>query len=275
MSFGPLVSAAWLHEHLGEPDLRVIDLRWYLAHPAAGRANHLQGHIPGAAFCDVDSDINGPDGPGRHPLPGRAQFEAAMRACGVDRGDRVVAYDDTGGSIAARLWFLLPWFGHPDAAVLDGGIQAWGGPLESGAVTPEPGDFVAAEPPRDRILSFADVAMRGEVVLLDARVSERYRGEVEPTGVRAGHIPGARSAPWPGNLKPDGTFKAPEDLRAQYQALGVEGPNAVAYCGSGVTACHDLLALEIAGLRGARLYEGSWSEWAVRAGAPVATGAEP
>ena len=275
MSFGPLVSAAWLHENLAGPGLLVVDLRWYLADPAAGRANHRAGHIPGARFGDIDGELGGHEGPGRHPLPARGQFEAEMRRLGMNRGDRVVAYDDTGGSIAARLWFLLRWFGHPAVAVLDGGLQAWGGPLEEGEVAAAPGDFEAAPPPRDRVVSYEDVAALRDAVLLDARTFERYTGAVEPTGVAAGHIPGAKSAYWGDNLGPDGLFKSPAELRVRFLALGAHGPDTVVYCGSGVTSCHDLLALEIAGLAGARLYEGSWSEWATTEGAPIATGAEP
>ncbi len=272
---GPLVDAAWLAEHLAGPGLVVADMRWYLERPAEGRVNYERGHIPGAVFCDVDGAING-RGPGRHPLPGRRQFQDAMRAIGVNRRDLVVAYDDTGGSIAARLWFLLRYFGHPGVKVLDGGLQTWGGPLEPGVVTRPAGDFVAAEPRRDWVMTFDDVAnLPPGRVLVDARAHERYTGQIEPTGVRAGHIPGARSAAWKGNLDGEGRFKPPAELRRRFEELGATGENTVAYCGSGVTACHDLLALELAGLRGARLYEGSWSEWAVRDDAEVRTGAEP
>jgi thiosulfate/3-mercaptopyruvate sulfurtransferase len=271
----PIVDASWLAAQLGAPDLVIVDMRWYLGRPGEGHANYLAGHIPGAVFCDVDGPINGA-GPGRHPLPERAQLESALRELGVRRDDRVVAYDDSGGSIAARMWFLLRYFGHPRVAVLDGGLQAWPGELEAGEVTRPPGDFVAAEPRRDWVLSFDDVrALPADEVLLDARVHERYTGAVEPTGVRAGHIPGARSAPWQGNLDERGRFLAPAALLRRFTSLGADGGNVVAYCGSGVTACHHLLALELAGLPGGRLYEGSWSEWAVRPEAEVATGEEP
>lgn len=275
MSFGPLVDVGWLRGHLGERGLFVADLRWYLGRPGAGRANYLAGHIPGAAFGDIDGGLSGHDGPGRHPLPSREGFEAEMRRLGVGRDDLVVAYDDTGGSIAARLWFLLRRFGHPAAAVLDGGLQAWAGPLESGEVQRPPGDFEASSPPDGGVLSYDDVASLRDAAVLDARTFERYTGAIEPTGVRAGHIPGARSAFWGDNLWPDGRFKSPEELRRRFLALGAHGPDTVVYCGSGVTACHDLLALEIAGLPGARLYEGSWSDWAPRAEAPVSTGDIP
>jgi thiosulfate/3-mercaptopyruvate sulfurtransferase len=274
-AFGPLVDAGWLARHLGERRLLVVDLRWYLGRPGEGHANYLAGHLPGAVHCDLDGPING-RGAGRHPLPDRGQFQEAMRDLGLNRGDRAVAYDDAGGSIAARLWFLLRYFGHPWVAVLDGGLQAWKGRLEAAEVTREPGDFVAAEPRRDWVLSYADVVgLAADQVLLDARTHERYTGAVEPTGVRAGHIPGARSAPWSENLDPALRFRPAAELRRRFERLGVEGGKAVAYCGSGITACHDLLALELAGLPGGRLYEGSWSEWAVRPEADVRTGEEP
>ena len=275
MTLGPLVDGAWLTAHLGEPDLVVVDMRWYLGRPGDGEAAYLAGHIPGAVFCDVDGPING-RGPGRHPLPGREQFQAAMRELGVHKGDRVVAYDDAGGSIAARLWFLLRYFGHAGVAVLDGGLQAWSGELEAGPVRRPAGDFSAAEPRKEWVLSFDDVRrLPPGQILIDARARERYTGEVEPTGVPAGHIPGARSAPWAANLGAGRRFRSPAELRRHFEALGADGSNTVAYCGSGVTATHDLLALEIAGLPGGRLYEGSWSEWAVRPDAEIRTGEDP
>lgn len=275
-AFSPLVEAGWLAEHLSDPDLVVVDLRWHLGRPGEGLAAYRAGHLPGAVFCDIDGPVNGRSGRGRHPLPEREQFETAMRELGVHRGDRVVGYDDAGGSIAARIWFLLRYFGHDAVAVLDGGMQAWPGRLEPGEVTRPQGDFVAAEPHREWVLSFEDVAaLPAGQVLLDARAVERYTGAVEPTGVRAGHIPGARSAPWTANLDQRGRFRPPAELRRHFKALGADGANTVAYCGSGVTATQDLLALELAGLGGGRLYEGSWSEWAVRPEAEVRTGPEP
>lgn len=270
--FGPLVTAAWLHEHLGEPDLRVIDFRWYLS-GRDGRTEYVRGHIPGAVFVELD-DVTG-EGPGRHPLPGAGEFEAAMRAAGVGGRTRVVAYDDAGGSVAARLWFLLRWFGHPAQAVLDGGIKAWGGPLEEGEVEVTRGDFVAGRPDRSRILDFDDVvALRG-VPVLDSRAGERYRGETEPIDPKKGHIPGAKSAPFMDNIDESGRFRSSEDLRMRFTELGVhEGDGVVVYCGSGVNACHNLLALELAGITDGRLYAGSWSDWSHR-DAPVATGPNP
>jgi thiosulfate/3-mercaptopyruvate sulfurtransferase len=265
------VSAEWLHEHLGEPDLRVIDFRWYLL-GKKGRDEYLAGHIPGAVFVELD-DVTGVGG-GRHPLPTAAQFEGAMRSAGVSRDTRVVVYDDVGGSVAARLWFLLRWYGHGAQAVLDGGLQAWAGPLEEGDVEAARGAFEARPSDRSRILDFEDVAGLKDAPLLDSRVGERYRGETEPIDPKAGHIPGARSAPFAGNLREDGRFKSKEELRERFRELGVEGgEKVVVYCGSGVNACHNLLALELAGITDARLYAGSWSDWSNR-DAPVATGSE-
>jgi len=271
-SFGPLVSAEWLHEHLGEPNLRVIDFRWYLL-GKKGRDEYLAGHIPGAVFVEID-DVTG-EGGGRHPLPTTSLFENAMRRAGVGRETRVVVYDDSGGSVAARLWFLLRWFGHGAQSVLDGGLQAWAGPLEEGDVEAARGDFESRPPDRSGILDFEEVAGLVDAPLLDSRAGERYRGETEPIDPKAGHIPGARSAPFAGNLREDGRFKSKEELRERFRELGVEGgEKVVVYCGSGVNACHNLLALELAGITDARLYAGSWSDWS-SSDAPVATGPKP
>lgn len=267
----------WLLEHVTDPDVRVIDFRWYLDGrdgPAAYRA----GHIPGAVFLDL-ADVTGETGPGRHPLPSPERFAAALRAAGVSRSTRVVAYDDaTSIPTAARLWWLLRHFGHAQAAVLDGGIQAWPGTLERGdEPPPAPGDFQAAEPLLDEVVDAERVRDRApETILIDARAPERYRGETEPVDPRAGHIRGALSAPWDSNLSPDGRMRSPEELRRRFAELGIaEGQQVIAYCGSGVSASHDLLALEVAGLPGGRLYEGSWSDWSRRDDLPAATGAVP
>jgi thiosulfate/3-mercaptopyruvate sulfurtransferase len=196
-----------------------------------------------------------------------------MRKAGIDDNDRVVVYDDAGASVAARLWFLLGWFGHGAQAVLDGGLQAWGKPLETSIAFPAAGSFEARAPDRARILDFDEVCRLEGVPVLDARAGERYRGEHEPVDPKAGHIPGAVSAPWMDNLGPDGRFKSPEELRERFAALGADD-RAVVYCGSGVNATHHLLAMDVAGLRGGRLYAGSWSDWSNR-DAPVATGKEP
>ena len=268
---GPLAGAGWLREHSNDRDLRVIDFRWYLQ-GRNGHDEYLRGHIPGAVFVDLEA-VTGKEGGGRHPLPTAAQFEAEMRRAGVGDRTTVVVYDDSGGSIAARLWFLLEWFGHRSQRVLDGGLQAWDGPLSTDVPRVPAGDFHAGEPERSRVLDVAAVRELKGVPLLDARAPERYRGEKEPIDPKAGHIPGALSAPWTDNLGPDGRFKAPEDLRRRFADLGAVG-GAVAYCGSGVNACHELLAMRVAGLPDARLYAGSWSDWSSR-DLPVATGADP
>jgi thiosulfate/3-mercaptopyruvate sulfurtransferase len=275
-AFGPLVSATWLREHLRDPDLRVVDLRWYLD-GRSGREAYSGGHIPGAVFVDLDRDLTGPSGAGRHPLPSAEQVTAAMRRAGVSRDTRVVVYDDAGGSVAARLWWLLRWFGHGAVAVLDGGLDAWEGPLEKDPAACPPGDFAAREPDPGQVVRFEEMRELGAGArVLDARAPERYRGEREPIDPRAGHVPGARSAFWKDNLRRDGRFLDAESLRARFRELGVEsGEGTIAYCGSGVNACHDLLALEVAGLPGARLYAGSWSDWSSHPDAPVATGGEP
>lgn len=274
MSFGPLVSADWLREHLHDPDVRVIDFRWYLL-DRNGHDEYVRGHIPGAVFVDLEAVTGKQDSNarGRHPLPTADKFQSEMRKAGVDKNTKVVAYDDAGGSIAARLWFLLGWFGHDAQAVLDGGMQACGGPLETAVTTPAAGSFQSSEPDRTRILDFEDVRRLDGVPILDARASERYRGEKEPVDPKAGHIPGALSAPWTDNLGPDGRFKSPVKLRERFAALGAEN-DAVVYCGSGVNATHHLLAMDVAGLRNGRLYAGSWSDWSQR-DAPVATGKDP
>jgi thiosulfate/3-mercaptopyruvate sulfurtransferase len=271
--FGPIVSPEWLRDHLRDPDLRLIDFRWSLRGP--GREDYAQGHIPGAAFVDLE-DVTGTEGGGRHPLPSGPQFADAMRKAGVDTETRVVVYDAAGGSVAARLWFLLRWFGHDAQAVLDGGFQAWGEPFETAVPSVPPGNFGWREPDRSRVLDFDAVARLTGVPVIDARAGERYRGEREPIDPKAGHVPGALNAPWTENLGPDGRFKSPAELRKHFEALGVnsEDVGAVVYCGSGVNACHDLLALELAGFAGPRLYAGSWSDWSSR-DAPVATGKDP
>jgi thiosulfate/3-mercaptopyruvate sulfurtransferase len=272
MTFGPIVSPEWLHEHIGDTDVRVIDFRWYLI-GAKGRDAFARGHIPGAVFVDLES-VTG-EGGGRHPLPTADQFEAEMQKAGVGALTKVVAYDDAGGSIASRLWFLLRFFGQRSQAVLDGGLAAWGGPLETDEPAVPRGDFQAQEPDRSGILDFEDVRKLIGVPLIDARAGERYRGEQEPIDPKAGHIPGALSAPWAENLGPDGRFKTPEQLRERFAALGVDADQgAVAYCGSGVNATHDLLAMELAGIKNGRLYAGSWSDWSSR-DAPIATGKDP
>jgi thiosulfate/3-mercaptopyruvate sulfurtransferase len=243
---GPLVEAAWLRERMDEPALSVVDCRWRLGEPGAGRRDYLAGHIPRAAFLDVDTDLSAPPGKaGRHPLPSDEDFQAAARGAGIsDRGD-VVAYGDG----AARLWWLLRHFGHDSVAVL----EAWDGPWRSGEEKIEPGDF-SARPRHDDTVT-AEQVRDGGLLLLDARAPERYRGDVEPIDPVAGHIPGALNLPFE-EVAPGGRLLTAEELRDRLP----EG-EFVAYCGSGVTSCTLLLAAEVAGAGPGRLYPGSWSEW--------------
>jgi thiosulfate/3-mercaptopyruvate sulfurtransferase len=279
--FGPLVSATWLAQHLEDPNLRVIDFRWRYDHETgqgeSDRSEYEAGHIPGAAFLDLEYDVTGHQpGQGRHPLPTAPVFEQAMRAAGVSADSRVVVYDDAAGFSAARLWWLLRYFGHDVVAVLDGGLQTWPGPLSRSYEPIARGRFIA-DPQPNMKLDYGGVRERpGNALLLDARRFERYLGRSEPVEVRAGHIPGARSAHWRGNLASDGLFKSADDLRRRFAEIGVgDGRTVIAYCGSGVSACHDLLALELAGLPGGRLYPGSWSDWSAREDAPIAVGRDP
>lgn len=268
----PLISADELRAQL--ESVRVIDVRWYLDDHAKGRRAYEAGHIPGAVFIDVERDITGVDGAGRHPLPTRERFETAMRHAGVGTGDRVVIYDDASGSVAGRLWWLLRIHGHGDAAVLDGGIEAWDGAIESGLVEPPPGDFVAHDPDLGSVLSYEDVVgLSRDAAVLDVRAPERYRGDSEPVDPVAGHVPCARNAFWKDTLlAADGTFLRPAELRERLETAGAREGETVVYCGSGVVAPQTLLALEVAGLGPARIYAGGWSDWSNRPGAEIATG---
>lgn len=276
----PLVSAAWLYDHIADPQVRVVDVRWYLTEPARGRAEYQESHIPGAAFVDLDTELSAPrgQGPGRHPLPSPEAFQAVMERVGISNNTVVIAYDSSGGAAAARLWWLLRYFGHSQVALLNGGWQAWNAAgYTTTAVVP---GFVAAQftaTPQPAMLVDADAVeqLRNTpgTLLLDARATERYEGRVEPIDPQAGHIPGARSAPFAGNLNADGTLKNADELRDRYDALGAaQAERVVCYCGSGVTAAHDVLALYLAGYSDAKLYEGSWSDWSSDPSRPVATG---
>ena len=274
------MSTAELAARLGEPGLRVVDLRWYLDPTRRGRDAYLAGHIPGATFLDLEQDLSGPKGGlgGRHPWPSEEQLGRVLGAAGIGPADLVVAYDDQSGAIAARLWYLLRAHGHERAAVLDGGVARWtaeGRPLQTEVTHPEPCAYRARLLPGYVVDKAAVAALPPGSLLLDARAAERYRGDVEPIDPRAGHIPGATSAPYAGNLTRDAVpvFLAPAELRARYEALRSGEREPVVYCGSGVTACHNLLALHLAGLRG-RLYSGSWSEWSSDPDRPAAKGAE-
>ena len=278
---GILVSAAELAAAAASSRPPVLlDVRWTLGGPP-GLDEYRRGHLDGARFVDLDQDLAAPPGHGRgrHPLPDASVFEAAMRRCGVSDGTAVVVYDAGGGLSAARAWWLLRYFGHPDVRLLDGGVAAWiaaGLPLTSAEPPVEAGNF-AARPGGMPVIDAGGAArLARDGVLLDARAAERYRGDVEPIDPVAGHIPGARSAPTAGNLGSDGRFLDADALRARFTAIGVPpGSQPVgAYCGSGVTAAHQVLALELAGVTAA-LYPGSWSEWVSDRARPIATGSEP
>ncbi|WP_350348806.1 sulfurtransferase [Agromyces sp. G08B096] len=272
--------AARLAEHPERRGARtvVLDVRWSLQQPD-GRDAHRAGHIPGAVYVDLDTELadHARQGEGRHPLPGEAALTRAMRRWGLHDGDTAVVVDDLANQSAARAWWLLRYAGFDDVRMLDGGLAAWvaaGHPLETGDVVPEPGDATAhyGSMPVAGIDEAAAIAAEG--VLLDARAGERYRGEVEPVDPEAGHIPGAISAPTAANVGADGRFLAPDALRTRFAELGaVPGARVGAYCGSGVTGAHEVAALALAGID-AVLYPGSWSQWS-RTDRPVATGAEP
>jgi thiosulfate/3-mercaptopyruvate sulfurtransferase len=277
----PIVTAEWLAANLDE--VVVGDVRWYLD-GRSGRQEYERGHLPNAIFVDLETALTGEAGGtrGRHPLPTPEHFAAAMGALGIGDGTRVVAYDDTGGMTAARMVWMLRVLGER-AAVLDGGIAAWTGPLVTDERAPNPRVFTVRPWPADAIVdadAVGQLASRSDSAVLDARSHERYRGDTEPIDARAGHIPGARNAPWAANLDPStGRFLSPEQLRERFAAIGVDGDTeVVASCGSGVSACHDLIALELAGLGGplgGRLFVASWSGWAADGSRPVATGSVP
>jgi thiosulfate/3-mercaptopyruvate sulfurtransferase len=275
---GPLVTAGQLGRELAGPAApTILDCRWQLA-GGADRAGYARGHLPGAVFVDLDRDLAAPPGAGgRHPLPDPEAFQAAMRRAGVGDGRPVVAYDQGEPGGAARAWWLLGWFGHPDARVLDGGLPAWvaaGLALASEVPDPDPGDF-RARPGGRPILDAAGAAhLAATGILLDARAPARYQGLEEPVDPVAGHIPGARNAPMAELLGDHGLASA-VTLRRLLEAHGARpGTPVGAYCGSGVVAAHLVLALEVAGLHAA-LYPGSWSEWVADPSRPVATGPDP
>ena len=256
----------------------VLDVRWSLAVPD-GRPAFLAGHIPGAVYVDLDHDLadHSVTGRGRHPLPSEAAFTEAMRSWGLHDGDTAIVMDDLGNQSAARAWWLLRHAGFGDVRMLDGGLQAWvaaGHPLEDGETVAEPGDATAHFGAMSVIDADGVAALPATGAVLDSRAGARYRGEVEPIDAVAGHIPGALNHPASRIVTPAGTLLPPEALREQFEQTlaGGHPDDVIAYCGSGVTACHLLLALERAGLPGARLYAGSWSEWSADPSRPVATG---
>ncbi|MCC7462529.1 MAG: sulfurtransferase [Gammaproteobacteria bacterium] len=284
----PLVPSTRLAALLADAVQRplLVDCSFDLADPEAGPWAYAAAHLPGAVYLHLENDLSGPrsGANGRHPLPQPEHFVATMAALGADDERYVVAYDNAAGMYAARLWWMLRWVGHAAASVLDGGSAAWraaGLPVEAGAAaaTAVRGDFSRRSTLTHSVARAALAAQlaQGRCLVVDARSAERFRGENETLDPVAGHIPGAINRHFKDNLRADGTFKPPDQLRAEWLALlgGRAVSCVVSQCGSGVTACHNLLALEVAGLHGAALYPGSWSEWCALPGAPVAVGAAP
>ncbi len=255
----------------------LLDVRWALGDPD-GEKHYLDGHVPGAVYVDLDTELAAPPSAegGRHPLPDLADLQRAARGWGLRSGQAVVVYDNNGGQSAARAWWLLRWAGASDVRILDGGLAAWvadGGEIASGSERPEAGDIVLTAGHRPVLDADGVAARPDDGLLIDARAGERYRGEVEPVDSRAGHVPGAISLPTADNLTPDGRFRPVAELRERFAAAS--GPVEVGvYCGSGVTAAHEIAALQIAGIDAA-LYPGSWSAWSADPARPVATGDSP
>jgi thiosulfate/3-mercaptopyruvate sulfurtransferase len=288
MTFSTLIEATTLRDLVGKPEVAILDCRFDLANPDAGRNAFLSGHIPGARYADLNRDLSAPvtAASGRHPLPSPEDLAATLKSLGIGSDTQVIAYDDSAGAFAARAWWLMRWVGHDAAAVLNGGLKAWlagGGRLESGpavvarASVADPHQF-APRVDLAAVLDAADVeAQLGDpgFLLVDARAPERFAGTVEPIDSVAGHVAGAVNQPFSANLAADGRFLPASELRRLWaERLGERDPEHVAVmCGSGVTACHDLLSLEVAGLRGAKLYPGSWSEWIRDPKRPIARGA--
>jgi len=293
-----LIDATSLQALLGTPELVIVDCRFDLAAPESGRHAYSQGHIPGARYADLNRDLSGPIAPhtGRHPLPAPADFAVTLRELGVTADSQIVAYDGANGAFAARFWWLARWLGHSRVAVLDGGIAAWvatGGALETGdAATASSATASAAtasaatasgaapRPAFDAWLTTPQVIAAladGRSVLVDARAPERYSGQIEPLDPVAGHVPSARNYPFSWNLGANQRFLPAAELRSRWlEFLGTTAPaDVIAMCGSGVTACHNLLALEVAGLSGGKLYAGSWSEWILDPARGIAKGSTP
>lgn len=283
MPYTTLISTDELAPHLDDPSWVVLDCRHDLTAPVAGRSAYEAGHIPGAQFADLDNALSdksaGPNGKfrGRHPLPERTAFVETLRGWGINHGSQVIAYDAHGGMFAARLWWMLRWVGHEAVAVLDGGLQVWqagGRPLSTEAMQRpcgniEPRPSLAQTVDADTLLAHLH---HPDWTILDARAPDRFRGENETLDPVGGHIPGARNRFFKDNLQENGCFKPAAQLARELSGLVAQPVTAVMQCGSGVTACHNLLALEIAGLHGAALYPGSWSEWCADPNRPVATG---
>ncbi|MGK5080649.1 sulfurtransferase [Janthinobacterium sp. HLX7-2] len=285
--FTTLVSASELASHLHDSGWVILDCRHDLLKPQAGSDAFAAGHIQNAQFADIDTALSGPKMArgaaafstftGRHPLPERNALLATLRGWGIDDDTQVVAYDAQGGMFAARLWWLLRWVGHPAVAVLDGGLAAWqaqGLPLVTPVAT-RPAGNLSEKASLTRMVSVQEVVANLDaqaLTVLDARAPDRFRGENETIDPVGGHIPGAKNRFFKDNLQADGRFKSPDTLKQDFTALVAVPESAILQCGSGVTACHNLLAMEVAGLPGAALYPGSWSEWCADPARPVATG---
>jgi len=276
-----LVSAAELEALLDDGRGLPVDCRFEFSDTEKGRAEWLTGHIPGAGYAHLDHDLSSPitEHSGRHPLPSPERFAAWLASIGWSKSRLLVAYDEGPNAVASRLWWLMRYFGQP-AALLDGGLAAWvasGRPLERGDPCPAPTEQPALHPDESMKIDTAALEhelTRDRTLLVDARGSQRFRGEEELLDTRAGHIPGSLNRPFGANLRPNGQFKSPEELREEYLDLLDDQPagRVVHSCGSGVTACHSLFAMELAGLAGSRLYPGSWSEWIRDPGRPIETG---
>jgi len=274
-----LVDCHSLALHLHDPDWVIVDCRFVLSDPDAGRRAYAAGHVPGARYAHLNEDLSSPITPasGRHPLPDPAALAQTLGAWGIDRNKQVIAYDDSFGAMASRLWWLLRWLGHDAVALLDGGLPRWqreGHPMTMDLPAVAPARFAPQVRP-DMCVDAAKVAQavaQPDWLVMDARAEERYNGEIEPLDPVAGHIPGAVNLPFEDNLHLSGRFSSPEELRALYAGLMENVPpgQVIQMCGSGVTACHNILSMEHAGLHGARLYAGSWSEWIRDPSRPIA-----
>jgi thiosulfate/3-mercaptopyruvate sulfurtransferase len=285
-NYTTLIEPAALAAHVDDPDWVILDCRHDLMNLSAGREAYAAGHLPNAQFADIETELSGARRDaagafrGRHPLPEQQAFVEQLRAWGVNDNTQVVAYDAHGGMFAARLWWMLRWVGHEAVAVLDGGVPAWqagGHALSTESPAPRARGTISARAP---LVTTVDVTQvlhnveHGGRTVVDARAPDRFRGENETIDPVGGHIPGAKNRFFKDNLQPDGRFKAPQQLKAELAVAVGDPRSAIMQCGSGVTACHNLLALEVAGLPGASLYPGSWSEWSADPARPVATGAE-
>lgn len=279
MEFKTIISTQSLQENLDNPNWAILDCRFYLQEPERGHREYLESHIPGAIYIHLDGDLSGdivPGKTGRHPLPGSQVFADRLSSWGIDNSTQVIAYDNKGGALAARLWWMLRWLGHERVAVLNGAWKAWsdeGFPVESGPAVRKKKEFKAVEHPE----YIADVDMVNEFreddnfLLLDARSPNRYWGLEEPIDIRAGHIPGAVTAPFENNLTPEGFFLSADELKQRFDNLleGLPPSQVIVYCGSGVTSNHNLIAMVEAGYEMGLLYPGSWSEWIIDPSRPV------